>query len=150
MTVIVLNATNEPLGVVPLGRAVVLVLAAKATVVQADGMLRSPSVEVPLPLVLRLVRYVRVPDRRPARPTRRTVLERDGHRCAYCDGRADTVDHVLPHARGGAHVWENVVAACRTCNGRKADRTLTELGWRLERMPSSRPVLPRVPRGVAA
>ena len=78
---------------------------------------------------MRLSRYVRVPYRRAVPMTRAGVLRRDGRRCAYCGRRADTIDHVVPRSRGGAHTWENCVAACRLCNSRKADRLLDELGW---------------------
>jgi len=129
---LVLNASGEPLCVVTMHRAVVLVTTGKAIVVETDGrMLRSPSLSVPVPLVLCLARYVSVPRRRPVPPTRRTVLQRDAHRCAYCAGSADTVDHVLPRSRGGRHEWTNVVAACARCNHRKADHLLVDLGWEL-------------------
>ena len=129
---LLLNASREPLCVVSLHRAVSLVLSGKAVVLESDGrMLRSPSRSLPVPLVLCLARYVAVPRRRPAPPTRRTVLQRDGHRCAYCGGAADTVDHVLPRSRGGRHEWSNVVAACGRCNHRKADHLLVEIGWEL-------------------
>ncbi len=139
---LVLNASGEPLCVVSLHRAVTLMLTGKAVVLETDGrLLRSPRVSVPVPLVLCLTRYVHVPHRRVAPPTRRTVLHRDAHRCAYCGGKADTVDHVLPRSRGGAHEWRNVVAACASCNHRKADRLLSELGWQL----GFEPLAPRGP-----
>lgn len=137
---LLLNASGEPLCVVTLHRAVVLVMTGKATVLESDGrVLHAARVQMPLPVVLVLTRYVHVPVRRPVPPTRRTVLQRDDHRCAYCGGGADTVDHVHPRSRGGRHEWSNVVAACVRCNHRKADRTLVELGWQL-------PFLPRAPR----
>ncbi len=140
--VLLLNATYEPLCVVPLRRAVVLVLDEKAEVVAAHDhrCVRSAVLSVPEPLVIRLRRVVRVPYRRRSSVTRRAVLRRDGHRCAYCGGAADTVDHVVPRSRGGGDQWENVVAACRRCNGRKGDRTLAELGWEL-------PITPAAPAG---
>jgi 5-methylcytosine-specific restriction endonuclease McrA len=52
---------------------------------------------------------------------------------------ADSIDHVMPRSRGGQNVWENVIAACRSCNLRKRDRTPDEAGMRLS-------TLPRVPR----
>jgi len=65
---LVLNATYEPLCVVPLRRAVVLVLAEKAVVVESgDGVMRSARTSIPVPTVVRLSRYVRVPYRRDAR-----------------------------------------------------------------------------------
>ncbi len=141
---LLLNASLEPLCVVTLRRAVVLVLTGKATVLETDGrMLHSERDEVPVPLVLCLTRYVHVPVRRTVPPTRRTVMQRDQGRCAYCGESADTVDHVVPRSRGGRHEWTNVVAACRRCNHRKADRLLSEIGWTL-------PFEPRAPRGGAA
>lgn len=141
---LLLNASLEPLCVVSVHRAVVLVLTGKATVLETDGrLLHSERTAVPVPLVLCLTRYVHVPHRRTVPPTRRTVLQRDGYRCAYCGGAADTVDHVLPRSRGGRHEWTNVVAACSRCNHRKADRLLAEIGWRLDSTP-------RAPRGAAA
>lgn len=138
-TVLLLNATYEPLCVVPLRRAVVLVLAEKAEVVvpDAERFVRSARLSLPEPSVIRLLRVVRVPYLRRSSVTRRAVLRRDGHRCAYCGGGADTVDHVVPRSRGGRHSWENVVAACRRCNSRKGDRMLSELGWRLRDTPAA-------------
>lgn len=136
---LVLNATYEPLCVVPLRRAVVLVLAEKAIVVEAGAqVLHSQRLALQVPSVVRLSRYVRVPYRREAPLTRRSVLERDGYTCGYCGGRADTIDHVRPRSRGGMHVWTNVVAACARCNHRKGDRLLPELGWQL-RTPVQQP-----------
>lgn len=133
---LVLNATYEPLCVVPLRRAVVLVLAEKATVLEVGaGVLRSARTAVPAPSVVRLSRYVRVPYRHAAPLTRRAVMQRDGHRCVYCSAKAETIDHVVPRSRGGAHEWANVVAACARCNARKADRLLAEIGWSLPAPP---------------
>ena len=99
---LVLNATYEPLCVVPLRRAVVLVLAEKAVVVESgDGVMRSARASMPVPSVVRLSRYVRVPYRREVPLTRRAVLDRDRHACVYCGSRADTIDHVRPRSRGG-------------------------------------------------
>ena len=129
---LVLNATYEPLCVVPLRRAVVLVLAEKAIVIEAgEGVMRSERQSIPVPTVVRLSRYVRVPYRREVPLTRRAILDRDRHSCVYCGLRADTIDHVRPRSRGGEHTWINVVAACARCNHRKGDRLLQELGWRL-------------------
>src|SRR6478735_8774178 len=71
--------------------------------------------------------------------TRAGVLRRDSRRCVYCQGRGETVDHVVPKSRGGTDSWENCVACCVRCNTRKADRLLEELGW-------SMPLVPGPPR----
>ena len=97
---LLLNATREPLCVVSVQRAVTLVLRNKAVVLESDRrLLRSEHLTLAVPQVLCLTRYVYVPYRGVVPPTRRTVLQRDRHRCAYCDGDADTVDHVLPRSR---------------------------------------------------
>ena len=110
-------------------RAVVLVLKEKAEIVHRNGAeVRSERRTVPVPTVIRLVHYVRVPYRAAAPLSRRAVFARDGHRCQYCSHAAENIDHVVPRSRGGEHAWENVVASCRSCNARKEDRTLAEAG----------------------
>ena len=136
---LVLNATYEPLCVVPGRRAVVLLLTAKAVpVADGDGVLHSETQVVQVPSVLRLTRFVKVPYRATVPLTRKAVFARDGGRCAYCDAPATSVDHVVPRSRGGQHSWDNVVSACGRCNHVKADRGIAELGWRLRR-PASVP-----------
>ncbi|MGW4382573.1 HNH endonuclease [Kitasatospora sp. NPDC004531] len=134
---LVLNASYEPLTTVPLRRAVVLVLQDKAVVEQAHPLrvVRGSGVQVPVPRVIRLTRYVRVPFRQQAPWSRRGVLARDQHRCAYCGRRATTVDHLVPRSRGGADSWLNTVAACAEDNQLKADRTPEQAGMRLLRRP---------------
>ncbi|MFI6643467.1 HNH endonuclease [Streptomyces sp. NPDC050504] len=134
---LVLNASFEPLSTVTLNRAVVLVLNDKAVVEQAHPGLRvrGADVDLPVPRVIRLCRYVRVPFRRHAPWSRRGVLIRDQHRCAYCGGRASTVDHVVPRAQGGKDGWLNTVASCAEDNHRKADRTPEQAGMPLLREP---------------
>jgi 5-methylcytosine-specific restriction endonuclease McrA len=147
---LVLNATYEPLCVVTLRRAVVLVLAEKAVVVECGGdVMRSARTTIQVPSVVKLSHYVRVPYRREVPMTRRAVLDRDRHRCGYCGSRADTIDHVRPRSRGGQHVWTNVVAACARCNHRKGDRLLAELGWRLAVLPAQPPATVAVVMGWA-
>jgi 5-methylcytosine-specific restriction endonuclease McrA len=117
---------------------VVLVLKEKAEMVHAaDGMLRSERSSFPVPSVIRLTYFVKVPYRARAALSRRAVFARDGHRCQYCGGTAENIDHVVPRSRGGSHTWENVVAACRRCNTHKEDRLLHESGLVLRRPPAA-------------
>jgi len=131
---LVLNASYEPLSVVSARRAACLVLADKADIIEEDGhVLRSPSLELPSPLVVRLRYMVKVPFHGRTALSRRAVFARDDYSCQYCGGTADSIDHVLPRSRGGPHSWENVAAACRPCNLSKRDRTPDEAGMRLAR-----------------
>lgn len=140
---LVLNASYEPLSVVPARRAVVLVLRGRATlVVGRDERWASEHQSVTVPSVVRLATFVKVPYRRTVPVTRRAVFGRDSHLCQYCDGPAESLDHVLPRSRGGPHSWENVVACCRSCNIRKGDRLPAEAGFVLR-------VRPQAPRQYA-
>ncbi|MEU9677560.1 HNH endonuclease [Streptomyces sp. 35M1] len=134
---LVLNASFEPLSTVTLNRAVVLILTDKAVVEQSHPELRmrGVAVDIPAPRVIRLCRYVRVPFRRQAPWSRRGVLIRDQHRCAYCGRRASTVDHVVPRAQGGQDTWLNTVASCAEDNHRKAARTPEQAGMPLLKQP---------------
>ncbi|MHB1317394.1 MAG: HNH endonuclease [Anaerolineae bacterium] len=139
-SVLLLNATYEPLGVVSLRRAVVLLLKDKAEVIEAaEGRIRAEKTVLPLPLVIRLVYFVHVPRQVGVPLTRRAVLMRDNYTCQYCGGRPTggdmTIDHVLPRIRGGATSWENVVCACQRCNTRKGSRTPEEANMLLRRPP---------------
>ena len=131
---LVLNASYQPLSVVSTRRATCLILADKADLIEDDGaVIRSASITVPSPSVIRLRYMVKVPYVRRSALSRRAVFARDDYRCQYCGQRADSIDHVLPRSRGGPHTWENVAAACRPCNLTKRDRTPDEAGMRLAR-----------------
>jgi 5-methylcytosine-specific restriction endonuclease McrA len=135
---LVLNATYEPLSVVPSRRAVVLVLDHKAELLADTGeAMHSERLTLPVPSVIRLQSFVKVPFRRRAPLNRRGIFARDDHRCQYCGAAAESIDHVIPRSRGGQHTWDNVVAACRPCNVRKRDRLLADTSMRLRRSPSA-------------
>ena len=143
MGVLVLNAGYEPLQTVPRKRAVLLVLRNKAVIdqIDPDGPLYG---QFSCPKVVRLTTYVDMRWRwkRPPRWSRQRVLIRDGHRCAYCEGPANTVDHIRPLSKGGGNTWLNTVACCggnpRSCNARKGNRLLENTGMTLK-------ITPRVP-----
>lgn len=135
---LVLNATYEPLCVVSTRRALVLVLKHKAELLHEEGgTFHSERLAVPVPSVIRLKYFVKVPYRARASLSRRAVFVRDSFECQYCAAPAENVDHVIPRAVGGAHTWENVVAACKPCNARKEDRLPHEVGMRLRSKPGA-------------
>lgn len=130
--VLVLNASYEPLHVVSVRRAITLLLKEKAEIIEAtERTLRAARREFPIPLVIRLLSYIRLP-RLTLPLNRRTLFARDGYTCQYCGrqpGRALlTMDHMLPRSRGGTLTWENMVTACTSCNQRKGSRTPQECG----------------------
>lgn len=142
MSVLLLNASYDPLRIITLKRAVILVMQDKAEIVEeGNGEVRSQKVRLRRPSVIRLKYYVNVPFRTKMPLNNRNVLIRDKYECAYCnDRRATTVDHVVPRAKGGRHEWTNVVAACARCNSKKSDKMLSEIGWETK-------WVPRVPSG---
>ena len=57
---------------------------------------------------------------------RTMILERDQYTCRFCGQYGDTIDHMLPRAKGGHTTPDNCVCACNLCNQSKADRDMDE------------------------
>ena len=131
---LVLNADFRPLSYFPLSllpwRDVVkAVFLDRVNILsEYDRLVRSPSVELRLPSVISLKRYIPA-NRRPAF-TRFNVFLRDRFTCQYCGKGFPTeeltFDHVTSRSRGGRTTWDNVVTACFNCNRRKGDRLPAE------------------------
>ena len=137
---LVLNATFEPLSVVPTRRAIVLVLRERADVLASNGKVwHSERLWLSSPSVIRLRHFVKIPYSQRVPLNRKTVFHRDAFACQYCGRQAENLDHVVPKSLRGGHTWENVVACCRRCNTKKGGRTPREAGVTLIR----RPVAPR-------
>ncbi len=135
--VLVLNANFEPINVCNIRRALGLMMMDKASLVlNGRGEIHTISNVYPIPSVIRLQMMVRRPRPR-VRLTRREVFRRDNFTCQYCGKRTMdlTIDHVIPRHLGGTHSWNNVVAACSSCNHRKGGRSLAESGMALHHRP---------------
>jgi 5-methylcytosine-specific restriction endonuclease McrA len=146
MGCLALNASFEPLTILPVERALRLVIDSKAEVLEVDSsrVFRSEREELPCPIVIRLVRFVHVPRRFRRQVTNTFLFARDRYRCMYC-GRHRTAfrnrefltrDHIVPISAGGDNSWQNVVTACSTCNNRKANHSLQESGFHLQHLPT--------------
>jgi 5-methylcytosine-specific restriction endonuclease McrA len=133
---------------VPMKRALRLVIDGKAEIVEADHerIVRSERLAIPRPAVIRLTRFVHVPRRFRRHVTNTFLFARDSYRCQYC-GRhmiefkpreALTRDHLVPLSRGGTNDWTNVITACSPCNTRKGNRLPEEIGMH----PLTHPVEP--------
>ena len=133
-----LNASYEPLTMVPLRRALRLVIDGKAEIVEseADRPVRSENLALPRPVVIRLTRFVHVPRRFRRQVTNTFLFARDAYKCQYCGRPSNelkpreslTRDHLIPISRGGVNEWTNVVTACSSCNTKKANRLPDEIG----------------------
>ena len=104
----------------------------------AHAWVRTPSIHIAVPKIIRLFGYDRLP-RQEVKLNRRNLYARDGSRCQYCGGqfptRELTIDHVTPRVLGGQHSWTNLVCACVTCNAKKGGRTPKLAGLKLIRNP---------------
>lgn len=137
---LVLNASFEAINVVSGRRAIEMVMGGKAIVEKpSEHFIRSARLSIPVPSVIRLLVYRRVP-RGNRSVSRKTILLRDRFTCQYCMrpfiSKMLTLDHVVPRSRGGANSWENLVAACTPCNNRKSARTPAEAGMTLAHKPA--------------
>jgi 5-methylcytosine-specific restriction endonuclease McrA len=138
---LLLNASFQPLQVISWQKALQLFFSGKVEVVEAsDKVIRSVSLQIRMPLVIRLLKYVPQKTRRNiVRFTRNNIFLRDHYTCQYCGNKPSfgqlTMDHVVPVVKGGTKSWENIVTACRGCNLRKGGRTPEEANMRLKQQP---------------
>jgi len=139
---LILNADYRPLSYFPLSlwpwqEAIKAVYLKRVNVAaEYEEVVRSEKLTLPLPSVIVLKNYV-VPTK--AVPfTRATLFLRDEFTCQYCGykGKDLTFDHVVPKSRGGKTRWDNVVAACQSCNLRKAAKTTSQAGFKLRKVPT--------------
>jgi hypothetical protein len=79
------------------------------------------TLEVPEPQTER-AKPGQVPERKEESFSERLLKELDGQ-CVYCGNTAVDKDHIFPHSRGGPDLWDNLVAACKSCNDAKDNRT---------------------------
>lgn len=125
--VLQLNAALEPVRIITVKRALILLTKGKAAVELATDKEIYPGIFVPS--VIRLLVYKRVPIRMQIL-SRRNIHVRDGYRCGYCGnkfrGEDLTLDHIIPKSKGGKNSFENLISACKRDNHRKADRTPLE------------------------
>jgi len=99
---------------------------------------RTVRLEIPVPRIIRLLGYDRLPDQG-VKLNRRNLFARDRNKCQYCGRLFPTselsIDHVIPRRHGGPDTWENLVCACIKCNSRKGGRTPEQASMSLVRAP---------------
>jgi 5-methylcytosine-specific restriction endonuclease McrA len=138
-TTLVLTQSYVPHRIVTWQRAVTMLFDDKIEVLASyDVPLRSPSITIAMPAVVRMLSALR-PRRKGVKFSRVNVLSRDGYVCQYCGRSAPsrelTFDHVVPRSKGGRTIWENIVTACIRCNERKGARTPHEASMPLRKAP---------------
>lgn len=137
---LLLNKTYEPINFVSARRAFSMTMKGVARVLRPSKyFIRSAAGPLPIPSVIILENYVRIPHIHRS-VSRKSILLRDRLTCQYCLKRFTagelTLDHVNPRSRDGGNTWENLVAACYKCNNRKGNMTPAEAGMELPRRPA--------------
>ena len=127
---LVLNADGQPISLIPPStinwkEAVTYIWLDKVHVLEwyDDWIVSSSSWETRVPAVIMLKEMYR--RKRNPRFSRYNLYLRDMFTCQYCTTQFPqsllTMDHVLPLSKGGKTNWENIVTACRPCNGKKGN-----------------------------
>ena len=138
--VLLLNHENKPLRICSWKRALKLLLKGKAqcekSITNIEDYISINNTEIPK--VIKLNYDVAVPYKE-LPFCRINVYVRDDYTCQYCGKKLPpselTLDHVYPKSRFGPDIWENIVACCKECNQKKADRTPKEARMKLLRRP---------------
>jgi len=148
--VLVLNAGMIAIDIVTVRDAICMWYLGKSRVIVEDDVekIHSISLSIPLPRVISLLKFNRIPKRKVVY-SKLNVIYRDDCTCQYCGKQLPinklTVDHVIPVSRWhsipaykkpeSVHSWENQVAACFSCNRRKGNRLLSEINMKLLKKP---------------
>ena len=151
-----LSTGYEPLFKTCWKRAISAVLSGRAEVIEKHDTLwiGTSSGKIKCPTKVRFVTgfifaKLKIKDMALKRPTKKSLWNRDGGKCQYCEKQVSisiaTIDHVVPKSRGGGHTWENLVIACSKCNGKKGSRLLEECNMQLKQKPE-KPLTLNIPR----
>ncbi len=143
---LLLNASFEPLRVISWQKAITLSFLGKVEVVESyEREVRSVTLAMKVPAVVRLLRFVHLGRRRPPL-SKMNLLARDEFECQYCGMSLglnnSTVDHVIPRSQGGGTSWDNVALACHPCNRKKGGRTPKQAKMKLAKVPIAPDWLP--------
>lgn len=138
-SILVLNADYTPINITDLKRAFNLIYKGKAEIIKHNNI--SPIVtelrKYKRPTIIRLLRYITIPFRK-VHLNRQNIFRRDKYKCVYCGEKTKnklTIDHVTPKSKGGNNTWQNLVTCCKSCNIKKDDKTLEEVGMSLNSVP---------------
>lgn len=137
---LVLSQAYEPVGKMLWTRAITLLYERRVEVVEnySDWVVRSVSLEMPVPAVIRRLTATRTRKRK-VKFSRENVYLRDKGQCQYCGVKISltefTYDHVVPRVQGGKTNWNNVVISCTSCNQRKGGRKPEQARMQLRTVP---------------
>jgi len=143
MKTLILNLDFNPLSVVSAQRGLILSLKNNNLRILEtyDWTISSEHDIFDVPAVMMYQKFVSPPLKKTV--SKRFVLLRDKMTCQYCSKKLDnfsaSVDHVVPvcffEKKEHANTWENLVAACKSCNTRKGNRLIEDIGMKLIKKP---------------
>ncbi len=95
---------------------------------------------IDLPSVIKMKYHIQL-NATKLRFSRKLVLRRDNYYCSYCGEHKKpnqlTIDHIIPRCLGGENSFTNCVAACLSCNLKKANKSLDQAGFVLNFKPQA-------------
>lgn len=143
MPVLILNGDYQPLTKYPLSlntvrKVIKSLLKGRVSIVKEyDETIALGNDVIHLPKIVVLKKYINVSHT--PKFSRKNVYLRDNYTCQYCGKRFSpndlTFDHIVPRCHGGKTTWDNIVTACKTCNGKKGGKTLEEAHMHLLNQP---------------
>lgn len=150
---LLLNADMTPLRIISWQRAVVWSIkyennkdyGIEILSYYKDKSIHGPNNKMfPVPAVARTVKYFNLYNCK-INFSRYNLFIRDKFTCQYCGQKLNntqlTYDHIIPKSRYNNNKkmctnWQNIVTACRSCNHKKGNRTPTEAGMTLLKIPT--------------
>ena len=131
---LLLDSSYLPKNVICSSRAFVIYMKGNCDILKNHqtkfGLVRK-DVDIYKPAVIRISDYINI-NYGNVPLSRENIFKRDNHTCLYCDKVFEkkklTIDHVIPQSKGGPNTWDNLVTACKPCNGEKSDLSLVEWG----------------------
>jgi len=142
MKTLKLDSSYRPVQIIDAYDAFCMIYMNRANLVEAypGQFLYSTHDKFPLPCVISLNRYVKIP-KITLTCNRRNVFWRDKNTCQYCRKVYNidilTMDHVTPRSKGGPKSWENIVTCCRGCNQKKGNKLPHEVNMFPLKLPTS-------------
>lgn len=139
--VVLVDINFTILGTISWKKAIKLIFANKAQAIKNDEttvLYQNNSITIFLPKLIQLKTSVNYLWNAEINCTRKNIMIRDRFRCVYCDNSNKhnlTIDHIIPKSKGGKFTFENCVTCCSSCNKKKGNHTLEEVGFRLIRKP---------------
>lgn len=142
---VLLNSDYSFLSTISLQKAIRLITKGKAEIVKSmkDKVIRNyeNTVNFGHPVVIKLVKFVRLMYGKSVPLSKRNILLRDGYQCQYCGkqfrfgSKSITLDHIVPRSKGGDTTWLNCVASCKQCNTFKGSKKISETSLTLLKQP---------------